>query len=266
MNRSDFYTYLRRRGSGVFGTSLSTSQVQGCEAILDEAEKKNTQLKWLAYMLATAYHETAHTMKPIAEYGKGRGRKYGVKGKYGQVPYGRGYVQLTWDYNYENADQKLGLNGRLLKNFDLALDPNIAAQIMFKGMEEGWFTQRKLSHYITDAKTDYVGARKIINGTDKDDLIAGYAVAFEKALVAADYGKDAKPAPAPSLPETGPIPVPRPVPPVAEPVKTEPKPAEPAKVPQTGKTAAVVVAAGASAGTVLYNWWDSITTWIGSFF
>jgi putative chitinase len=37
MNRAAFYAALHQRTSGVFGTSLSTKQVEGVEAILDEA-------------------------------------------------------------------------------------------------------------------------------------------------------------------------------------------------------------------------------------
>ena len=194
MDRASFYSTLRQRGAGVFGTSLSQGQVNGLETILNEAEKRKTPLKWLSYILATAYHETAHTMQPIAEYGKGKGRKYGVKGKYGQVPYGRGYVQLTWDFNYEKADKELGLRGALLHNFDLAMKPEVAVQILFVGMQEGWFTGKSLGDY-----TDYLPMRRIINGTDKASLIAGYAVAFERALRNGGYG--VIPAPKPSVPE-----------------------------------------------------------------
>ncbi len=93
MDRAKFFAAVR---TPLFAGKMSEKQVQGVGAILDEAERRGTPLAHLAYMLATAFLETAKTMQPIAEYGKGTGRKYGVKGKYGQVPYGRGYVQLTW--------------------------------------------------------------------------------------------------------------------------------------------------------------------------
>lgn len=143
---------------------------------------------WLAYALATAWHECR--LRPIAEIGKGRGRKYGRPGKWhGQVPYGRGLVQLTWDFNYEWADAALGLNGKLLRNFDLALQPDIAARILVVGMETGAFTGKALKHYLTgDSATfeQFRQARKIINGTDRDKLIAGYG---ERFLGALRYGK-----------------------------------------------------------------------------
>lgn len=179
-----FYNEIR---ASLFSGSMTQSQVSGIETILIEAEKRNTPLRWLAYMLATTFHETDRTMQPIAEYGKGKGKKYGKKGRYGQIPYGRGDVQLTWDDNYERADKELGLNGALLKNFDLALDPTIAAKIMFVGMEQGWFTGKKLSNYLDGPLPDYPGARRIINGTDKATLIASYANKFSSALIAAGY-------------------------------------------------------------------------------
>lgn len=137
---------------------------------------------WLAYGLATAWHEAR--LKPIAEWGRGKGHTYGLPGKYGQPQYGRGLVQLTWDRNYEWVDKALGLNGSLLKNFDRALDPDIAARILIWGMETGAFTGKKLSDYISDRGTPegFKAARRIVNGTDRADLIAGYAMKFREAL------------------------------------------------------------------------------------
>lgn len=156
---------------------MDQSQVDGCNALLTASE--GLPLTWRAYLLATAFHETARTMQPIAEYGKGKGRPYGKPGKYGQAQYGRGYVQLTWDANYEKADAALGLQGALLKDFNLALRPDIAAKIAIRGMTEGWFTGKSFMNYLPG---DYVHARRIINGMDKAETIAGYAKRFEDAL------------------------------------------------------------------------------------
>lgn len=135
-----------------------------------------------AYVLATAYHETAHTMKPVREYG---GEAYLQKKKY--YPYvGMGYVQLTWKENYEKASRKLGVD--FVTNPKLLLKQEYAAKILVIGMVEGWFTLRKLSDYITLYKSDFKGARKIINGTDKASLIAGYAEEYDALLKAEGYG------------------------------------------------------------------------------
>ncbi|QQM29279.1 hypothetical protein JET14_13175 [Martelella lutilitoris] len=192
-DRSAFYASLRKRDSGVFGTSLSQGQVDGIEAILDEAEKRGTQLDYLAYMLATVYHETAHTMQPIEEYGKGKGREYGQPdGPYGKVYYGRGFVQLTWLFNYEKASKKLGVD--FVRYPELVMDLKNATAILFDGMAEGWFTGKSLSDYLDgvdepDAEDlrEFSNARRIINGTDKQVMIGKYALAFETALKAGGY-------------------------------------------------------------------------------
>lgn len=180
MNRTEFYARIRP----MFGGTLSQRQVDGIEALL--AATSGLPLMQRAYLLATAKHETDSTMQPIAEYGRGKGKAYGNPGKYGQVPYGRGYVQLTWDTNYERADKELKLGGALLKDFNLAMQPTIAAQILVRGCVEGWFTGRKLADYIPD----YRNARRVVNGTDQAELIAGYARTFEDALRAADLIPD----------------------------------------------------------------------------
>jgi len=137
-----------------------------------------------AYVLATAFHETAHTMKPVREYG---GETYLKKKKY--YPYvGMGYVQLTWKENYDKASRKLGVD--FVTNPRLLLKQEYAAKILVIGMVEGWFTTRKLSDYITLYKSDFKGARRIINGTDKAALIAGYAEQYDALLKAEGYGSN----------------------------------------------------------------------------
>ncbi len=145
-------------------------------------------LGWISYVLATIYHETARTMKPIAEYGKGAGKPYGVPDPVtGNTYYGRGYVQLTWKENYGRAEKVVKSLTTLeqvpfVSYPDLAMDPIYAAQIAINGMVYGWFTGKKLSDFITPEVTDYVSARKIINGTDKAELIASYAEEAEIAI------------------------------------------------------------------------------------
>jgi hypothetical protein len=165
----------------IFNGRLTEDQVTGCEAILSACA--GWPINWKAYALATAFHETAATMQPVAEYGKGRGRPYGQPiGHGGQVPYGRGYVQLTWPKNYETMDEALGLGGALIKDYDLAMRPDIAAKIMRVGMERGLFTGKKMADYLNQSPPNYVDARRIINSLDRAELIAGYAKHFERSL------------------------------------------------------------------------------------
>lgn len=179
-----FFDHMR--ATNILGPTLSEAEVSGCNSLLAAMGNAGWGIGWTAYGLATTYHETAGTMMPIREYGRGKGKTYGKPGKYGQAAYGRGYVQLTWDRNYERADSALGLCGRLLANFDLALDPSVASQILVRGMQEGWFTGKKLGDFMAiDAngtREAFKKSRVIINGTDRDSLIAGYAVEFSAAL------------------------------------------------------------------------------------
>ena len=189
-----------------------------------------------AYVLATAWHETAATMQPIAEYGKGAKKAYGKADKTGKAPYGRGYVQLTWRENYVKADAKLGLEGKLAADYDLALRPDIAGQILVRGMIEGWFTGKKLSDYPPSkypTTTDcYDAMRPIVNGRDKAALIANHAKKFEDALGLID---DADPAPKPAV---GTIPTQAPqMPQEPPPVVPAPNPSGTGESPQAAQPA-----------------------------
>lgn len=151
--------------------------------LIDVSKKHGLLRNQLAYLLATAYHETAHTMKPVREYG---GETYLRSKKY--YPYvGMGYVQLTWLANYEKASKKLGVD--FVSNPKLLLEPRYSAEIIVIGMRDGWFTGKKLSNYITLQKSDFEGARRIVNGTDKASLIAGYARTYDALLKAEGYGE-----------------------------------------------------------------------------
>lgn len=177
----------------MFGGHLTQPQVDGVNVLLkawadhvgpghSTPPAEPILRQQLAYVLATARHETAGTMQPIKEYGLGKGHPYGKVDHTGKAPFGRGYVQLTWDYNYQKADKELGLGGRLAANYDLALEPDIAAQIIVRGMSDGWFTNRKLHDYINADNCDFVDARRIVNGLDRAEIIAGYAKTFLTAL------------------------------------------------------------------------------------
>lgn len=187
MMKHDFFNQVRET---VFGGSLTQGQVDGLNHIVKSFVAAGlTDMRWLAYMLATAYHETAHTMQPIAEYGRGKKHDYGKKLKQSRKPYempdrlyyGRGYVQLTWYENYEMLGRLTGRD--LLNRPELAMDPEIAAQIMIMGMTKGLFTGVALSRYFNNVANDWYNARKIINGLDCYEKVAGYGMRFYKALI-----------------------------------------------------------------------------------
>lgn len=173
--------------------------------LIDVSKKHGLLRNQLAYLLATAYHETAHTMKPVREYG---GETYLRSKKY--YPYvGMGYVQLTWLANYEKASKKLGVD--FVSNPKLLLEPRYSAEIIVIGMKEGWFTGKKLSDYITLKRSDFTGARRIVNGTDRAALIAGYARSYDGLLKAVGYGETKStpeaPLASPESPEGQPEPI-----------------------------------------------------------
>lgn len=193
MSNAAFYDALRK--SGPFGRSISQSQVDGCETILSASQGLPVEQR--AYLLATAAHETAFTMQPVREtlastdaqmvsrldhaWGKGQlpwvSQPYWRFDSSGKTWAGRGYVQLTHRTNYERAAVRLGID--LLGDPSLALRPSVAAKILVRGCTEGWFTGKKLSDYLPG---DYLGARRVVNGTDRAAEIARHARDFETAL------------------------------------------------------------------------------------
>jgi len=185
-DRNSYFNSVR---DALFEGALTQQQVDGQNVILALWEHGDTgtpmnDRRWLAYMLATTYHETAQKMWPIEEYGHGSGMPYGVPDENGNRFYGRGFVQLTWKENYQTASAALGLiDDRDLALYPgLALDSLIAARVMFRGMAEGWFTGAKLGQFFNEEDDDPVNARTIINGHDCDTKIAGYHQQFLSAL------------------------------------------------------------------------------------
>ena len=107
-----------------------------------------------------------------------------------QVYFGRGYVQLTWWSNYAAAGVALGRGFDLLIDPELVKDPAIAYQILSIGMRTGriFANGHTFDDYFTDVATNYLGARRMVNGRDHAEEIAGIAEKFEKVLSAAGAG------------------------------------------------------------------------------
>lgn len=162
--------------------------------IIDTCKAAGLLRNQAAYVLATAYWETARTMKPVREYG---GEAYLKSKKY--YPYvGMGYVQLTWRKNYEDWSKRLGVD--FIANPKLLLDPKYAVRVIVDGMRLGTFTGKKLADYITLSASDFAGARRIVNGTDKAASIAVIARDYDASLKAEGYGLAAAAAPPPVTP------------------------------------------------------------------
>lgn len=252
INRRIFFDKIRDEP---FRGLLPAATVQGCGAIIDEWERRGlVDLRHLAYMLATARGECGPNMLPVREgFSKSdeaarafvtrQGYRY-AKAVNGQVYYGRGLVQLTWDYNYKKMGDHLGID--LVNHPDEALKPNVAAAIMFEGMIRGSFTGKKLSDYLLSngryAVKDKEGrespeltfreCRRIINGTDKAAQFATWARQFHEALVAAS--SNAEP----------------PQPPDVEPPAKPPTPQPPSAPAKVGIIATIIAALGTAAAFV----------------
>ena len=200
INRAFFFEQCQQT---LYTAKMKASQVAGLTFVLDCWEKSHAKKddRWLAYALGTAHHETAFTMQPIHEFG-GAGYFFRMYDPGSPVPrqaalarsmkarpgdgvlfHGRGFVQLTWRINYEKMGKAFGVDlTSSTAAADRALQPELAAKIMFKGMEEGTFTGKKFADFFNPTTQDWTGARRIINGVNEKDAIAMYAKKFYAAI------------------------------------------------------------------------------------
>ncbi|MDG3089242.1 DUF4376 domain-containing protein [Vibrio hannami] len=236
MNLQAFFSALRRRESGVFGTSLTQAQVDGCEGIIAECVAQGADLGQTAYILATAYGETGGRMQPVEEslwyraprikqvFSKSRrqglapevlagnprllantvyGGAWGRKNLGNTEPgdgwkfIGRGIGQITGRRNYAKWGARLGVD--LIKLPEAMMHRELSTKALVRPMLEGWATGHKLSDFVDGPHRDYHKARRVWNGNFEAGKYAGYAVAFERALAEAGYDHR-KPPPRPSRP------------------------------------------------------------------
>lgn len=194
MDSKVFFTSIK----GTLFGKMDQGQVDGVNAIL--AAFGTADRRFIAYGLATAYHETAKTMQPVMEtlattvdeairrldvaFAAGKlpwvKQPYWKKDADGKSWLGRGLVQLTHEANYRKLGDAIGVN--LVADPEKARDDATAAKIMVVGMTQGLFTGKKLGDYLTAKSTDFVNCRRIINGTERADLVAAYATKFLAAL------------------------------------------------------------------------------------
>jgi len=208
MKKADFYAALRRRDSGVFGTSLSKAQVDAVEALI--AVMIGWPTAWVAHVLAEVYHETGGGMVPVKEtvYRPSKDRnpsdatviaRLDRAWARGQLPwvkkpywrsgwFGRGQIQLTHEDNYIKGGALVGVD--LVSNPDRALELQVSAEIAAEGCRVGLFTGKSLSDYDGPEGYDHYNARAIVNGDKRANgsKVASYARAFEVALQGAEWG------------------------------------------------------------------------------
>lgn len=179
--------------------SLDQNFVDSLNCLMEVFNKYNTiggtNPLNVAYMLATSWHETAYTMLPIKEYGSYKylskydtGRLARILGNTpeadgdGVFYAGRGHVMITGRENYRKFSALLNID--LLTFPDLALNLKISAEILTVGSLKGMFTGRQLSDYIKFGRSsEFVNARRVINGTDKAQAIAEHTKKFVECVV-----------------------------------------------------------------------------------
>ena len=152
--------------------------------ILSESRAQDLTPEQTAYVLASATHESGmgaymEEFASGAAY-EGRGDLGNTEPGDGVRFKGRGYVQITGRANYAEWSERLGVD--LVGNPELAEDPDIAVKILVGGMKDGTFTGVGVGDFIDEGGADYVGARAVVNGSDRAALIAGYAEGYAAAL------------------------------------------------------------------------------------
>ncbi len=217
INRKKFFDTVR---FDLFGGKLTDPQVEGLIAIITEFEHRALpDIRWMAYILATAYHETGRKMVPVEE-----NLNYSAQGLANtfprrcavfprderKLPNSRAreiarrpiaianyvYANKNGNGNEESGDgwkyRGMGLaqtTGRAnYKKFgsennpEKMLELNFSVSSMFKGMIEGLYTGVALLDCFNKTKDQPIKARTIINGTDKAESIANYHRQFLTAL------------------------------------------------------------------------------------
>lgn len=213
-DRATFFSYIRQ---APFGGRLTQQQVDGVSLILDHwnATNPDGDVRHLAYILATAFHETGNRMVPVREgFAKDDASARRILSKYtyakpdkttGHAYYGRGLVQITHKANYDRMGKILGLD--LVNNPDLALDANVSAKIIIEGMtrgvsNKGDFTKYSLEDFFNKTVDNPYEARKIVNALDKAGLIESYYHHFLNSLRAATHAESVGERPQEVTPKT----------------------------------------------------------------
>ncbi|WP_313664841.1 glycoside hydrolase family 19 protein [Shinella sp.] len=203
IDRKGFFDGVR---GPLYGGRLARAQVAGMTALIDRFEAgsetygETGDRRFLAYMLATAHHETGGRMQPVREtfaatddtaiarldraFAEGRlpqvSAPYWRRDADGKTWLGRGLVQITHRRNYERLSSLIGVD--LVQRPERAMEMAVSVEILVVGLLRGAFNGRRLADCFSAGRADWIGARRIINGLDRAERVAGYGRAFFAAL------------------------------------------------------------------------------------
>lgn len=166
----------------LFKKQLTPSQKEGVEAIfLEWEERALTDLRWLAYILATAFHETGRKMQPVVE-----NLNYSAQGLAGNWPARYAVNPRVRPCKPNSVALKIARNPEAIAN-------NCYANRMGNGDEvsgDGWkYRGRGLPQ--TTGKVNYIWAKELtgIDVINDPDLMCKLPVSVETMFEGMIHGK-----------------------------------------------------------------------------
>ncbi|NMT35624.1 peptidoglycan-binding protein [Stenotrophomonas maltophilia] len=173
-------------GYGKGGSGFGLTRDQSVEMIVRTCiDNGITDHRQIAYVLATAQHESRDFAAPEEDWG----RKQAVDLRYfgGEEYFGRGFAHLTHVNNYERLGEALGIGRELVEHPERAAQADIATKVLVVGMRDGLFGAR-LSDNVNANHADYRQARASVNGGELNngspypDAIATRATEWESQV------------------------------------------------------------------------------------
>ncbi len=173
-------------GYGKGGSGFGLTRDQSVEMIVRTCiDNGITDHRQIAYVLATAQHESRDFAAPEEDWG----RKQAVDLRYfgGEEYFGRGFAHLTHVNNYERLGEALGMGRELVEHPERAAQAEIATKVLVVGMRDGMFGAR-LSDHVNANHADYRQARASVNGGELNngspypDAIAARATEWESQV------------------------------------------------------------------------------------
>jgi len=150
------------------------------DAFIAELHRSGITRKEEAAMAITQFMHESDGFRAVREYrcdGNNCPNEYRTPGcdQPGQYYYGRGFIQLTWCYNYRDASNELYGNDWLISDADAAArDFNVAWQTSM------WFWRSRVHNAAGVQDLRFGATTRAINGYLECDLSSGHAIARKR--------------------------------------------------------------------------------------